>query len=90
MRQRAAQWDLAVSEYLHFSERYLGLQQPGSTYAFDDAGDGHKRVTIAHSLSFIHVNALKSGVFIYGCYFCYCLCNWCGCCSCRGRLKRKE
>ncbi|ESW16060.1 hypothetical protein PHAVU_007G125600 [Phaseolus vulgaris] len=45
VKQRAAQWDLAVSEYLHLSERYLGLQQPGSAYAFDDAGDGHKRLS---------------------------------------------
>lgn len=45
MKQRAAQWDLPVSEYLNLSERYLGLQQPGSVYAFDDAGDSHKRVT---------------------------------------------
>ncbi|BAT94760.1 DNA repair protein [Vigna angularis] len=45
VKQRAAQWDLAVSEYLDLSGRYLGLQQQGSVYAFDDAGDGHKRLS---------------------------------------------
>ncbi|RDX74040.1 DNA repair protein XRCC4, partial [Mucuna pruriens] len=45
VNQRAAQWDLPVSEYLHLSERYLALQQPRSLYAFDDAGDGHKRLS---------------------------------------------
>ncbi|KAG4908340.1 hypothetical protein AAZX31_20G191900 [Glycine max] len=45
VKQRAAQWDLPVSEYLNLSERYLGLQQPGSVYAFDDAGDSHKRLS---------------------------------------------
>lgn len=88
MKQRAAQWDLAVSEYLDLSGRYLGLQQQGSVYAFDDAGDGHKRVIITHSLTLIHVNALKTGVLISVCYFCYWF--WYECCSCRGRLKSKE
>ncbi|CAJ1976475.1 unnamed protein product [Sphenostylis stenocarpa] len=45
VKQRAAQWDLPVSEYLNLSERYLGHQQSGSVYAFDDAGDGHKRLS---------------------------------------------
>lgn len=45
VKQRATQWDLPLSEYLQLSERYLGLQQPASTYAFDDAGDGHKRLS---------------------------------------------
>ncbi|XP_027367049.1 DNA repair protein XRCC4-like isoform X1 [Abrus precatorius] len=45
VKQRASQWDQPVSEYLHLSERYLELHQPGSVYAFDDAGDGHKRLS---------------------------------------------
>ena len=45
MKQRAAQWDQPVEEYVELSERYLGFQQPGSVYAFTDAGDAHKRVT---------------------------------------------
>ncbi|TKY51887.1 DNA repair protein XRCC4 [Spatholobus suberectus] len=45
VKQRAAHWDLPVSEYLQLSDRYLGLQQPRSVYAFDDAGDGHKRLS---------------------------------------------
>lgn len=50
MKQRAAQWDQPVSEYVKLSERYLGFQQPGSVYAFADAGDGHKRVNIAYQV----------------------------------------
>ncbi|XP_073223576.1 DNA repair protein XRCC4-like [Cicer arietinum] len=45
LKQRAAQWDQPVSEYVQLSESYLGFQQHGSIYAFADAGDGHKRVT---------------------------------------------
>ncbi|CAI8603091.1 unnamed protein product [Vicia faba] len=45
LKQRAAQWDQPVSEYVKLSERYLGFQQPGSVYAFADAGDGHKRLS---------------------------------------------
>jgi len=45
VKQRAAQWDQPVEEYVELSERYLGFQQPGSVYAFTDAGDAHKRVT---------------------------------------------
>lgn len=50
LKQRAAQWDQPVSEYVKLSERYLGFQQPGSVYAFADAGDGHKRVNIVYQL----------------------------------------
>lgn len=46
MRQRAEQWDLPVAEYVELGERYLGFQQPGSKYSFQDAGHGHKRVRI--------------------------------------------
>ncbi|XP_061371231.1 DNA repair protein XRCC4 [Gastrolobium bilobum] len=45
VKQRAAQWDQPASEYVMLAERYLGFQQPGSVYAFDDAGDGHKRLS---------------------------------------------
>lgn len=44
LRQRAAQWDQPVSDYIALAERFLGFQQPGSVYGFSDAGDGHKRV----------------------------------------------
>lgn len=44
MKDRAAQWDQPVSEYVALAERYLGFQQPGSVYGFADAGDVHKRV----------------------------------------------
>lgn len=44
MRDRAAQWDQPVSEYVALAERYLGFQHPDSAYGFADAGDGHKRV----------------------------------------------
>ncbi|OIV90680.1 hypothetical protein TanjilG_23793 [Lupinus angustifolius] len=45
VKQRATQWDQPVSEYVQLAERYLGFQQPGSVYAFADAGDGHKRLS---------------------------------------------
>ncbi|KAK7391695.1 hypothetical protein VNO78_20114 [Psophocarpus tetragonolobus] len=45
VKQRAAQWDLPVSDYLHLSDHYLGFQQPLSVYAFDDAADHHKRLS---------------------------------------------
>jgi hypothetical protein len=50
LKQRAAQWDQPVSEYVLLSERYLGFQQPGSVYAFADAGDEHKRVIVICNL----------------------------------------
>lgn len=43
--ERAEQWDQAVSEYIHLSEKYLGFQQPHSVYRFAHAGDGHRRVS---------------------------------------------
>jgi DNA-repair protein XRCC4 len=45
VRDRAAQWDQPVSDYVALAERYLGFQHPDSVYAFADAGDGHKRVS---------------------------------------------
>ncbi|KAK7278455.1 hypothetical protein RJT34_23484 [Clitoria ternatea] len=45
VKQRALQWDQSVSDYLRLCETYLGHQQPHSRYAFDDAGDGHKRLS---------------------------------------------
>lgn len=61
VRERAAQWDQPVSEYVALAERYLGFQQPDSVYGFADAGDGHKRVcTLFSSLS----------------PFCVCVCIW--------------
>ncbi|KAF5466012.1 hypothetical protein F2P56_015971 [Juglans regia] len=45
VRDRAAQWDQPVTEYVELAERYLGFQQPGSIYQFTDAGDGHKRLS---------------------------------------------
>lgn len=45
MRERASQWDQPVSEYIDLAERYLRFQQPGSDYAFSDAGSGHKRLS---------------------------------------------
>ncbi|ONK76486.1 uncharacterized protein A4U43_C03F28580 [Asparagus officinalis] len=44
VRQRAEQWDQAVEEYVELGERYLGFQQPGSQYGFDDAGNGCRRI----------------------------------------------
>lgn len=53
MKERAAQWDQPVSEYLQLAERYLGFQQPDSLYSFTDDGDsGHKRVTMRNFCSF--------------------------------------
>ncbi|GKB62669.1 DNA repair protein XRCC4 [Tanacetum coccineum] len=40
VKERASNWDQPVSEYIDMSERYLGFQQPGSVYAFLDAGGG--------------------------------------------------
>ncbi|XP_021801852.1 DNA repair protein XRCC4-like isoform X1 [Prunus avium] len=45
VRDRAAQWDQPVSEYVALAERYLGFQHPDSAYGFADAGDGHKRLS---------------------------------------------
>ncbi|XP_039146351.1 DNA repair protein XRCC4-like [Dioscorea cayenensis subsp. rotundata] len=45
VRLRAEQWDQPVSDYLALVERYLGLQQPGSCYAFEDAGNGSRRLS---------------------------------------------
>ncbi|KAF7837522.1 DNA repair protein XRCC4 [Senna tora] len=45
VKERAAQWDQPVSEYVQLGEQYLGFQQPGSVYGFADAGDGHKRLS---------------------------------------------
>ncbi|KAI4304009.1 hypothetical protein MLD38_039579 [Melastoma candidum] len=43
VRERAAQWDQPVSDYIHLSERYFGFQHPDSLYRFADAGDnGHR------------------------------------------------
>lgn len=44
VKERAAQWDQPVTEYIELAERYLGFQQPGSVYQFVDAGDDYKRV----------------------------------------------
>ncbi|PKA57857.1 DNA repair protein XRCC4 [Apostasia shenzhenica] len=45
VRQRAEQWDQPVSEYIALAERYLGFQQPGSKYGFEEAGSGHRRLS---------------------------------------------
>ncbi|XP_055832535.1 DNA repair protein XRCC4 [Solanum dulcamara] len=45
VEERASQWDQPVSEYIDLGEKYLGFQQPGSIYGFDDAGTGHKRLS---------------------------------------------
>ncbi|XP_048430482.1 DNA repair protein XRCC4-like isoform X2 [Pyrus x bretschneideri] len=45
VRDRAAQWDQPVSEYLALAERYLGFQHPDSVYGFAGAGDGYKRLS---------------------------------------------
>lgn len=45
VRQRAEQWDQPVSEYIALAERYLGFQQPGSRYGFEDAGNGQRRLS---------------------------------------------
>ena len=44
VRERAAQWDQPVSDYIALAERFLGFQQPSSVYGFSDAGDGHRRL----------------------------------------------
>ncbi|XP_021291770.1 DNA repair protein XRCC4 [Herrania umbratica] len=45
VKERAAQWDQPVTEYIELAERYLGFQQPGSVYRFADAGDDQKRLS---------------------------------------------
>ncbi|TMW96308.1 hypothetical protein EJD97_007595 [Solanum chilense] len=45
VEERASQWDQPVSDYIDLGEKYLGFQQPGSVYGFDDAGTGHKRLS---------------------------------------------
>ncbi|XVF28676.1 hypothetical protein REPUB_Repub15cG0050800 [Reevesia pubescens] len=45
VKERAAQWDLPVTEYVELAEHYLGFQQPGSVYRFVDAGDYYKRLS---------------------------------------------
>ncbi|XP_022761120.1 DNA repair protein XRCC4 isoform X1 [Durio zibethinus] len=45
VKERAAQWDQPVTEYIELVERYLGFRQPGSVYQFVDAGDDHKRLS---------------------------------------------
>ncbi|XP_024177292.1 DNA repair protein XRCC4 isoform X10 [Rosa chinensis] len=45
VRDRAAQWDQPVSEYVSLAELYLGFQHSDSVYGFTDAGDGHKRLS---------------------------------------------
>ncbi|XP_042418830.1 DNA repair protein XRCC4-like isoform X1 [Zingiber officinale] len=45
VRLRAEQWDLSVTEYISLSEQYLGFQQPGSKYGFEDAGNGQRRLS---------------------------------------------
>ncbi|XP_031478390.1 DNA repair protein XRCC4-like isoform X1 [Nymphaea colorata] len=43
--ERADNWDQPVSHYLQTAEQHLAIQQPGSSYAFIDTGDGHKRLS---------------------------------------------
>lgn len=45
MKQRAEQWDQPAAEYVALAERYLGFQQPGSKYGFEDAGNGQRRLS---------------------------------------------
>ncbi|XWS13786.1 hypothetical protein CRYUN_Cryun36dG0068000 [Craigia yunnanensis] len=45
VKERAAQWDQPVTEYIELAERYLGFQQPSSVYQFVDAGDDYKRLS---------------------------------------------
>ncbi|XWS08847.1 hypothetical protein CRYUN_Cryun40dG0035500 [Craigia yunnanensis] len=45
VKERAAQWDQSLTEYIELAERYLGFQQPGSVYQFFDAGDDYKRLS---------------------------------------------
>jgi hypothetical protein len=63
VRERAAQWDQPVPEYVELAERYLGFQQPGSVYRFADAGDGHKRVCACCSL----LKNLLRFLVVFGC-----------------------
>lgn len=53
VKERAAQWDQPVTEYVELAERHLGFQQPGSVYRFADAGDGHRRVCACCYSSFL-------------------------------------
>ena len=52
VRQRAEQWDQPPADYVALAERYLGFQQPGSRYGFEDAGNGQKRVRNLFPCSF--------------------------------------
>ncbi|KAL1806461.1 hypothetical protein DCAR_0832261 [Daucus carota subsp. sativus] len=45
VKDRAFQWDQSVSEYIQLAERYLGFQHPESVYGFNDAANGHKRLS---------------------------------------------
>lgn len=45
MRQRAEQWDQPAAEYVALAERYLGFQQPGSRYGFEDIGNDQRRLS---------------------------------------------
>ncbi|KAJ3673338.1 hypothetical protein LUZ60_006712 [Juncus effusus] len=45
VKLRAEQWDQPVGEYISLVERYLGFQQDGSSYGFDDAGNGQRRLS---------------------------------------------
>ncbi|XP_078436976.1 DNA repair protein XRCC4-like [Wolffia australiana] len=45
IQQRSELWDQPTSEYIALSERYLGFQQSGSIYRFEDAGIGEKRLS---------------------------------------------
>ncbi|XP_072972785.1 DNA repair protein XRCC4 isoform X1 [Typha angustifolia] len=45
VKMRADQWDQPVEEYIALAERYLGFQQPDSKYAFEDAGNGQRRLS---------------------------------------------
>eukprot|EP00252_Welwitschia_mirabilis_P014041 TRINITY_DN31066_c0_g1_i1.p1 TRINITY_DN31066_c0_g1~~TRINITY_DN31066_c0_g1_i1.p1 ORF type:complete len:333 (-),score=81.55 TRINITY_DN31066_c0_g1_i1:98-1096(-) len=42
---RASQWDQTVSEYLEAAKHYLGHQQPGSVYSFEETGDGSMKLS---------------------------------------------
>ncbi|XP_031478392.1 DNA repair protein XRCC4-like isoform X2 [Nymphaea colorata] len=61
--ERADNWDQPVSHYLQTAEQHLAIQQPGSSYAFIDTGDGHKRdevVKKTHSFEKMKTEAEKS------------------------------
>uniref|UniRef100_A0A2P2JW10 DNA-repair protein XRCC4 n=2 Tax=Rhizophora mucronata TaxID=61149 RepID=A0A2P2JW10_RHIMU len=45
VRERAAQWDQPLSEYIQLAEKHLAFQHPASLYRFTDAGDAHKRLS---------------------------------------------